>query len=319
MIFPMPRLCRPFSALVLSLASLCLSNGKVCADDDKAAIHFPADTITTVKIDTADIHHFDWYKARYPYMGNWGKVFTIESEFLWPAGAVRPDSATLTPYQFWVSNMPLWHFGRGVSSIKQGAVYPPAEISRAISFPWRTQEFTDRAIPFQMVAEFLLASGHADQLRPIVRAGDTLDYRLFLKSSYSYGSRQNIIFSPAPPRRDTITEFNAFFNLIAVNTTYASLIRNADSISIDDLLPGDLIVAQDAEGTHGTVHIVLTRLNRPDGEKFFLLGTGCDFACDFHIPLFNGGRRDFPWLTPEQLTAIGQGFPRRGAYRLRLP
>ena len=301
------------------LACVLLSGRELRSETPLEEVVLPSDTITMIKPDSSQIRPYEWYRSRYLYMGDWGKAFTVESEFMWPAGATRPDSSSLTPFQFWVSHMPLWHYGRGVSSVRKGAVYAPSQISRAVRFPWRSSELTDRAIPLQILAEFLLMGNRRDQFRPITKASDTLDYGRFLKSSFSYGPRENIVFQNASSRSDTITEFNSFFNLCAVNTTYRSLTLNADSIPLEAIMPGDVIVAQNESGTSGTAHVVLVRLNRPNGESFFLIATGCEFACDFHVPLFNAGRREFPWLTLEQLTALGAEYPRRGAYRLRVP
>ncbi|RME18780.1 MAG: hypothetical protein D6800_15110, partial [Candidatus Zixiibacteriota bacterium] len=100
-------------------------------------------------------HPKEWYWQRYPFMNHWGRVFTFESEFDWPARYRRPDSADLSPFQFWVSHLPLWPKTRGVGSLRRGDVYMPKDISRVIDLPWRTQNFTDAAIPLQLYAEYL--------------------------------------------------------------------------------------------------------------------------------------------------------------------
>ncbi len=307
------------SRILLLIAVLFMSAATVRSETPVEDVVLPSDTITMVKPDSSQIRPYDWYRSRYLYMGDWGKAFTVESEFMWPAGATRPDSSTLTPFQFWVSHMPLWHYGRGASSVRKGAVYAPNQISRAVRFPWRSSELSDRAIPLQILAEFLLMQNRRTAFRPITKAGDTLDYARFLKSSFAYGPRENIVFQNASVRPDSIAEFNSFFNLCAVNSTYRSLTQNADSIPLESLMPGDLIVAQNESGTKGSAHVVLVRLNRSNGESYFLIATGCEFACDFHIPLFNAGRREFPWLTLDQLSALGAEYPKRGAYRLRVP
>jgi hypothetical protein len=107
-----------------------------------------------------------WYAEHYPFMQGQGSVWTFESEFLWPEGFRRLDQKKLTGYQFWISNLPLWHYGQGVGSLARGTVLVPEKISRTLNLPWRTTKFYDCMIPLQLLAEYVLYLKKPNEPRP---------------------------------------------------------------------------------------------------------------------------------------------------------
>lgn len=258
-----------------------------------------------------------WYLARYPFMDDWGKVFTFESEFDWPAGFTRPDSASLSPFSFWVSHFPLYHSDRPVGSFRHGIVKEVDEICRTVDFKWRLSKLRDDVIPIQILGEYYKYLNIAERLAIEPKLGDTMIYRRWLESKVVYGPRRNLKFIPSAVRPDSEREFSRFFDLCANNTDYAVLRKNCVPVPDTEVLPGDLYIASNHNGAKGRVYVILCMLIGRGDEKVYAVGTGCDNACDFHIPLVNESRSN-PWLSTEHIKDLAQGYDSTGFYRLKL-
>jgi hypothetical protein len=259
----------------------------------------------------------EWYHERYPFMTLRGSVFTFESEFDWPVGFHRPDSTSLTRYQFWVSHLPLWHRDKDVTAYTRGKVYDAEEVSRVVHFPWRVIRLTDYAIPVQLMAEYRLWRGTESEWDHNPVRGDTLRYQDFLKSKVAYEVKHTVRLLETEERDASEDEFNAFVDLCAQNTDYSSLAMNSDSVDLEQLAPGDLFIAHDKTGRKGQAWVVLCMLVDDDGDKLYTVGTGCSKTCAFHIPLFNDNRR-FPWITADRIKELGADFSFSGFCRPRV-
>jgi hypothetical protein len=91
--------------------------------------------------------------------------------------------------------------------------------------------------------------------------------------------------------------------LIVRNSTYKTLAANSTPITPEEFLPGDLMVSRDTVGYQGKVWIVMCVAENAGGDRRYIVGTGCDDVCDFHIPLFNN-EKNYPWLTLDQVKAL---------------
>lgn len=258
-----------------------------------------------------------WYADQYPFITYKGSAFTFESEFLWPSGYRRLDSTKLTPYQFWVSNFPLWHRDKGVASLARGMVLKAGEISRGVHLPWRTAKFYDCVIPLQMLAEYMLRQNRPFDLAYVPKRGDPITYGAFLKSEILYDSYGGIIMKPSTERAPNDSLFNVYMDLVATNTNYRSLELNCDPVSDSAVLPGDLLIGRDSVGLQGKVYSILLVVANQAGDRRYIVGTGCSDGCDFYIPLL-GDDRKFPWLTLSQLKDL-VNQPVVGFFRPRVP
>ncbi|MBU1651091.1 hypothetical protein KKA00_02630 [bacterium] len=274
------------------------------------ASNLPAQSLETER-------DFDWYKERYPFMKLRGTLFTFETEFEWPRGFRRPDSTSLTAYQFWVSHFPLWHRDKDVTAYTRGKVFDAEEVSRVVHLPWRVARLTDCAVPVQLLAEYHWWRRTVSEWVFLPIRGDTLRYDDFLKSEVIYQPRKTVRLRAAEERTDSEDEFNRFVDLCAMNTDYQSLAAGGDSISMERLAPGDLFIARDEKGRRGQVWVVLCMLINDDGDRLYAVGTACPETCAFHIPLFNDNRK-YPWLTAESISKLGGDFPQSGFFRPRI-
>lgn len=260
----------------------------------------------------------EWYRQQYPFIGNWNKIFSIETELTTPDKFRRPDSAKLSPFGFWMSYIPLWHFDKGVGSIRKGTVSPPDSISRAVRLPWRTSRLTDAVLPLQLGIEYLIVNKRLAEWEILPIKGEPMSYGKWLTHRIVYGPDQDILFVPRDtPLVDSEDELKQFLEQVSVAANYASLIANTDSIMLNQAQPGDLLIGCNAEGTSGKVYVIIAIVEKKK-ERRFLLGTGCSFACDFHIPRFGNDRKN-PWLTADQLMPLVADWPTQGLFRLRLP
>ncbi|MCB2230849.1 hypothetical protein KQH82_09065 [bacterium] len=259
----------------------------------------------------------DYYLAHYPYVEFRGKVYTVESEFTIPAGYSRIDSSALSPYQYWVSYLPLWHSQRPAAKIN-GVMFEADSISRSVHLPWRTSRFFDYAIPVQLLVEYGVASGHLKSFEWWPIEGDTVTWDRFLNNKAVTNRGRSMKFLPAEKRDSTSREIDAFVDLCARWTDYQTLADNCVELDDDEPpMPGDLFIARDSSRQSGVVYVVLTAIVNGDGDYLYTVGTGCPDKCDFHIPLF-GDSRERPWVGRERIEQLGAGRPFSGFYRPRV-
>jgi len=262
------------------------------------------------------ITDYDSYLKRYPYMTYRGAALTFDSEFEWPDGYNRLDSAQLSPYQYWISFVPLWNPARPVGATKVGILYKPEQISRPINLPWRTMAFFDFTIPLQLMAEYDLATDTPFDYSVKQKHGVDLTYKKWLEGDIVFNARDSLYFVSAEQKREASPdEFNKFFGLVASRSTYASLVANCKPVAETDLKPGDMYIAHSDDGLNGKVYIVVCVIQNKAGDRKYIVATGGSEACDFYIPLFND-RKDYPWISLDQVKAlIPDEYSVKGFYR----
>jgi hypothetical protein len=258
----------------------------------------------------------EWYNSHYPYMTYVGAGFTFESEFLWPTGYQRVPAKALASFQFWVSNIPLWHRERMVGSPTTGKVFDASAVSRPVHLVWRTLKFYDDVIPLQLLVEYFNSVKKLDDLPITLLAGAPVTYRQFRSNDVAFDPRGAVIWQPTKERPTSDSMVNAFMELVAANTTYLSLEQNCKPVPDSVLLPGDLFISRDTMGLEGVVYTVLVAVANKAGEHRYIVGTGCKSGCDFYIPLFSGGK-NYPWVTLEEIRALAK-YPVSGFFRFSL-
>ena len=262
------------------------------------------------------ITDYDSYLERYPYMTYRGAALTFDSEFEWPEGYDRLDSAQLSPFQYWISFVPLWNPARPVGATKVGILYKPEQICRPINLPWRSARFVDYTIPLQLMAEYDIATSTPFAFSVAQRRGEKLDFKKWLEGDIVYNARDSLYFVPAKEKREADNnEFNKFFGLVTQRSSYATLVANCRPVVDTNLRPGDMYIAHNQDGIDGKVYIVMCVIQNKDGDRKYIVATGGSDPCDFYIPLFND-RKDYPWISLDRLKAlIPDEHPVKGFYR----
>ena len=265
---------------------------------------------------SAETRSPEWLTEHYPFMTQRGVSYTFETQFDWPEGYNRIDSASLNGYQFWVSNLPLWHNRRPAARVT-GIMYNYYRISRPVHLPWRTVRFYDYTIPLQLLAEYYTYVGDTSKIVIAPFAGDTLTYERYLKNTPTSYLGKSLKFEPSEPRPSSEDEFNRFVDQCAKWTTYESLAANCDSVDSNSVLPGDMLIAWNDGGRKGQVWVVIGVITNDSGDRLYVVGTGSQKKCDFYIPLFNDNR-DYPWIDIDAVQALAYPFPHKGFYRFRV-
>lgn len=259
----------------------------------------------------------DWYFERYLFMNKPGRPYTFESEFVWPEGFERIDSTRLSPFQHWVSHIPLWHRGRPVNAGIKGEKYPAEEVTRPIQFQWRVMRLADFAIPVQLHAEYYLSKDQFQNWSFRLKNGERLEYTEFLKGRPVFRPGEGYSIKHTEERKSSQLEINKMLDLCTRNTTYSSLAANCDSITAEELMPGDLIIGHNERGIRGQAWIVLNVIENEQGDRLYVVGTGCPDQCAFYIPKFNSDRHN-PWIDLEQVRGLISDYSFFGFFRLQM-
>ncbi|MFH1686449.1 MAG: DUF4846 domain-containing protein [bacterium] len=259
-----------------------------------------------------------WYHQHYPFSTMDDSIFTFSSEFNLPDGFAPLDSSSLSPFQNWVADFPLWHRWKAVGNFKKQKSFEPDSICRPVHLPYRGPRQSDRNIPIRILAEWLALSERWYDLVFLPHDGDTLTYDNFLRGRLLMDRRSRPYFEPSEERLHDLREFYSYMSVLMDHSSYHGLTRNCRELAVDSLLPGDLIIASNANGHKGQVWVMMHVIENSDGERRYCVATGCEQACDFYIPLLSGDR-DQPWISTERLEGLGTQWERRGYYRLNLP
>ena len=274
----------------------------------------PADSVKKVRVKPD--RGYEWAKKQYPWMAYRDTLFCAESEFFWPEGFHRPGTEALTPFQTWISYLPLWHGQRPVGSMA-GLAFKPDEVSRPVHFTRWKYVFSDKTIPLEIWAQYYLNQNKKFDFSLTPWVGKPLVYADYLGGSITYNAKGEVVYTPTEKRADTDDEFTGFIEMCDHQTTYKSLAANCDSVSSTDLLPGDMYITWNENGARGKVIMVLTAIVNAKGEKLYVVGTGCDTECDFYIPLFNNDR-NYPWISASQIAELFPSSGTAGFFRPRL-
>lgn len=257
------------------------------------------------------------YAKQYPFISLKDTIYTFETEFTFPEGYHPIEVSELTDFQHWVSHIPIWHQYKAVGIWKGNKAFERDEISRVVHIPWRGPNHTDVGFPLRIFAEYYLLKNKDFAFEVSPKKGEQMTYEKWLKSDFRLGPMGDVKFIPSSQRDSSAIEFYKFLNMAMQHTNYKSLADNCDSILLKDLAPGDLVIAHDEKGIKGKAFFVLNMIENDTGKRLYALATGCEEACDFHIPLFNLDR-NFPWVDADRIYKIIGEYPQSGFFRWRL-
>jgi len=261
---------------------------------------------------------FQWYKKHYDFIVFEDTFYTYEGEFVIPEGFHRPDSASLTPFQYWVSHFPIWHATKSVGGWGGWKKYEFREICRAVHLPWQSRFFKDCSIILRMAAEYLRLNHREYDLKVIPqKGGELLTYEKWLGGKPLYDSHKVLSFLITESRDSSVYEFYKYLKLCMKNTNYQSLVKNCDTLPVSELAPGDLYIGYNEKDNDGFTYIIMNLFVNDNGEKIYTIATGCPHACDFHMPLVNDDKNN-PWLTVQQITDYVTETDFSGFFRLKI-
>lgn len=266
-------------------------------------------------VDTSGINYR--YKQNYYFITMPDTIFTFESEFDLPEGFRHADSSELSDFQNYVANFALWHRYMKVGNWKKRTIYDEEEVSRPVHLPYYGNIMSDHTIPIRILAEFLVDRDRKLELNIVPNNGDTMMFSKWLLNEIVYGPRRAVMYRPVSPKDTTLKEYYSFMTICMDNTTYSSLAYNCDSVNAADIMPGDIFVAHDEKGRKGITYVIMHMITNDKGQKLYAVATGCEEACDFHIPIFNNDR-DNPWINAKEISSLGLGFAHSGFLRFKI-
>lgn len=256
------------------------------------------------------------YNRLYPFISMKDSIYTCRSEFEMPDGYDYTDSLLRNSFQNWIAAFPLWHRYKRAGIWRGGIRYQPEEMSRVVHLPWRGSVYKDFNFPWRILAEYFAVLEQPEKLVYMPRIGELLTFPIWLSGKPLYKLRGELIIKPDVDRTPTLKEYYGYMAFCMQNSNYATLAKNCDSINLSRIGPGDLIIAHDSTHNKGTTYIVMNTADNKRGERMYIVATGCDDACDLHIPLL-GLSNDNPWITSEQLAALTGTYPFSGFFRLK--
>ncbi|KAA3637630.1 MAG: hypothetical protein DWP97_00515 [Calditrichaeota bacterium] len=260
---------------------------------------------------------YEYYKTNYNFYAIPDTVYTIEGELKLPEGYTYKNSKEIDSYTDWVSNFPLWHKYKHIGMWKGTKQYDATEISRAIHLPWSGRSFAEYSIPLRMLGEYLFQIGQKDKFVVEPKGGETLSYKKWLEAKPVFDFRGNVIWKDDLPKSESDDEYYKYMLFTLQNSSYGGLMKNCNQVESSQVQAGDMFIASDDTGNKGAVYVILRLISNQNDSTLFLVGTGCEEACDFHIPLLTA-KRDEPWVSQVTLEAINSEFKKSGFYRFKI-
>ena len=258
-----------------------------------------------------------WYIDNYKFVSLVDTFFTFESEFQFPEGYERLDKSELSDYSFWISYLPIWHKYKPVGSWDGRIRYEKDSISRVVHIPWIGTAYKEYAFPVRILGEYFVAKEKENDFCFYPPKGEVIDYRKWLTGQPAFTAHLELFIKPDEEREPSIREFYKLVNFCLQYSDYATLKKNCDTISASDLQPGDLLISTTENQIKGKVYLIINMISNKSGDKLYAIATGCEDACDFHIPLVNDNR-DYPWLTLDDLQKLGNINPEQNFYRFKV-
>ena len=259
---------------------------------------------------------YQYYKTHYNFYAIKDTVYTIDTEFQLPEGYRYDYSTEIDSYTDWITNFPIWHKYKHIGLWKGTKHLDATEVSRAVHLPWFGNTFTDFAIPIRLAGEYLFQLNQKDKLILAPPQGDTLTYDRWLEANPAFTYKGDIIWKDGNPKLDTEDEYYKYLIFCMQSATYAGLMKNCEPVESGQVQAGDMFIATDDTGKKGAVYVILRLIFDENDHTLFLVGTGCEEACDFHIPLLTE-KRDIPWVSENLLQELTRGFETKGFYRFK--
>ncbi|MDF1543553.1 MAG: DUF4846 domain-containing protein [bacterium] len=256
------------------------------------------------------------YKKQYDFISMEDTIFTFESEFVLPKGYDYSFNNDLNSFQVWLRDFPLWHQWKWVGRYKGGKEFESEEIARPVHLPWDGLRYSSRGFMVRIIAEYYRFAKQEDDFAFSITDSEPITLDTWLSSQPRFSSQGKLIMKPDMKREKSDREFYSLVHFVIDKGSYISLAANLDTISMDDLSIGDLLICHDRTGKNGQAYIIMNSAENSGGEKRFILATGCPSACDFYIPKFDKDKNS-PWLSLKEIHALSTEFEHRGYYRFR--
>lgn len=252
----------------------------------------------------------------YPFSMSYDSSLNLMTVVSEPPGFTRYPDAKVTPFQLWLTNLPLLPLNIAVARWDGQIIMRADSTGGVIDFGVGSENQKDADIPLQLLLEYLRVRGSLGNYPIIIRRGDTLTYNKWLNGIYSNGPRNELFYTPGEKREASEMEYYRYLQLIITENDGKSLIKNLIPVDDNNIAPGTIFVQfrKDVPDSTGHTAVILDVCTNPKGELRILAGWGGDPAQSFFVarPLPISDR---VWFTLEEFKQRLQKYGEGNFYR----
>jgi hypothetical protein len=219
-----------------------------------------------------------------------------------PQGYDRYPAKKMTPYQAWLSNLPLKPAGTPIISWDGDTLTPPDSFWGVLDIPITSPEITDADVPMLLLLTFFKLSGQIDKIKVRLKDGVLLTYDLWLSGTYYEDAVKPPVYVEGERRPDSDEEFQAFLDFVFRNVDNKILKNNLKNKDARVLRPSQLFL-QFKDGdpdSAGHTAIILDVAQSPGKKQKLLVAYGGNPAQSIIIPRAWAGDESM-WFTYEEL------------------
>lgn len=255
-------------------------------------------------------------KEEYRFFPQVDTMYTIEGEFPLPENYQWAKTDDMNDYQKWIANFPIWHSSMYAVDWYRKKIIDSKNLSRVVHITWNGGQYREIAFPVRILSEYLLKKNQMEKFDIAPKNGEAITYKKWLKGKPLYNARMELFFQEDVKKEDNTTEFFNMVNFALNSMNFNSLIQSSIQIETKNLKPGDFFLATDSKFKDGVMYFVMHYIIGDDGQKKYVVATGCPKACDFHIPLFHNDKNN-PFVTIDEIENLAQNYPNYGFYRFK--
>jgi len=219
-----------------------------------------------------------------------------------PQGYERYPIDKITPYQAWLSNLPLKPPGSPVLSWDGDTLETPDEFCGVIDMPITSAEITDGDIPVIFLLTFFRQTGYLDEIKLRLEGDILLTYPLWLNGTYYEDAAKPPAYVEGEPRPDSDEEFEAFMDFVKRNVDTKILRRSLAGKDARSLRPSHMFIQfrNDDPDSVGHTAVVLDVARMPGKKQKLLVAYGGFPAQSVIVPRA-WANDDSMWFTVDEL------------------
>ncbi len=252
-------------------------------------------------------------KQFYPFATSYDSTRTILMLCEKPEQTTRYPSHLMTPFQVWLTNLPLLPEGSPVTDW-QGNVIKKVKTDGIIDYPITSKYQTDADILVMLALNFFSLDSTIYGFNVVLDRRDTVNYSKWLIRDYHGGQGESITYTERDtPKTDNRKEFEKYLDFVTRHFDEQTVMLNAAVVPHNHIKPGNMYVqfSDDSLKVVSHVALVLDVVRNPGKQLSVLVAYGGNPAQSFVVPNIYG-ETDAKWFTVPELVEFmkqyGEGF-----------
>jgi len=249
----------------------------------------------------------------FPFAEEYDSTRTIVMLCEEPENLERYPSHLMTPFQVWMTNLPLRPKGTPITDWR-GEIIEETVLDGVIDFPIKSQYQTDADILILLALNFFSLDSTIYHFDITLTESDTVNYSKWLERDYEIASDGKISFViRTDPKSDNRSEFQNYLNFVARAFDNESILLNAEVVAHNRVKPGNLYIqfSDDSLQVVSHVSLVLDVCRNAAKQLSVLVAYGGDPAQSLVVP-YAYGASEAKWFgvdeLVEHLKPHGKGF-----------